>query len=233
MDKIEQIKKTYADRKLSINPDWYNLQQGHVLASIHERQKEILIALQVAEIKDFTKTSVLEVGCGNGGNLLDFIRFGFSPRNIVGNDLIEERIEFAKSALPEGVRLIAGDASKINLSGQLFDVVLQSMVISSVLDQSMRSKICDKMWSLLKPGGIILSYDFMFNNPKNPNVRKLKKSEIIDLFPEAEQHFFRKLTLAPPISRLLCKNSYKRYSIFNSLPFLRTHLLGVLKKPLN
>ena len=233
MDKLEQIKSIYANRRHSINPEWYDLKHGNVLASIHERQREILIAVKAAGIRDFTKANVLEVGCGKGGNLLDFIRFGFSPFNLVGNDLIEERIEFAKNVLPSGVKLISGDASKINLPRQSFEIVYQSMVLSSILQQDMRSDICNKMWTLLKPGGIILSYDFMYNNPRNPNVRRLTKSEIKNLFPEAEHYSYRKLTLAPPVSRSLCKNSYTRYSILNSLPFLRTHLLTVLKKSLH
>ena len=44
-------------------------------------------------------------------------------------------------------------------------------VFPSILDDSFQQKLADRMWALTKPGGGILWYDFIYNNPRNPDVR--------------------------------------------------------------
>ena len=48
--------------------------------------------------------SVLEVGCGNGGNLLEFLRMGCTGENITGLELLPERAERARRVLPAAAR---------------------------------------------------------------------------------------------------------------------------------
>jgi hypothetical protein len=50
------------------------------------------------------------------------------------------------------------------------------------------------------------------------------------LFPAGEP-FARRVTLAPPISRRVCRIHPMMYHVFNALPFLRTHVLAFIKKP--
>ena len=86
------------------------------------------------------------------------------------------------------------------------------------------------MRRVLKPGESVLWYDFMYNNPNNPNVRGIKKHEIEDLFPG----FFcmlKRITLAPPIARRIPESILPvLYPILSAFPFLRTHYLGLLTK---
>ena len=51
----------------------------------------------------------------------------------------------------------------------------------------------------MKPDGIILWYDFIYNNPSNPDVKRVSKKEIINLFSGVDNIQFYKVTLAPPI----------------------------------
>jgi hypothetical protein len=95
------------------------------------------------------------------------------------------------------------------------------------LDSNFRKALAVKMWEMLKPGGIILSYDFIFNNPANKDVVKLTKKEIKMLFPNYSEIHFRKVTLAPPLSRKIGH----LYNFLNFLfPFFRTHLVAIIKK---
>jgi len=110
-----------------------------------------------------------------------------------------------------------------------FDVVLQSTVFSSILDDDFQKKLADKIWSLAKPEGGILWYDFIFDNPKNSDVRGVPVRRIRKLFPNAKIKVWR-LTLAPPLSRLLTKVHPSLYTLFNMLPILRTHVLCWIKK---
>ena len=63
------------------------------------------------------------------------------------------------------------------------------------------------MLRVLKKEGIILWYDFSYDNPKNPDVKGIKKEEIINLFPNCK-FTFNKVTLAPPIVRSTAPRSW-------------------------
>ena len=62
------------------------------------------------------------------------------------------------------------------------------------------------MVRVLTPDGFILWYDFHFDNPKNPNVRGVKKKEIISFFPNCTFDFTL-TTLVLPIARLIAHYS--------------------------
>lgn len=105
--------------------------------------------------------------------------------------------------------------------------MFQSTVFTSILNEDFRKALANKMFEMLKPGGIILSYDFTYNNPNNKDVRKLTKKEIKKLFPNHKGIQFKKVTLAPPVARRVGKF----YDLLNFLfPMLRTHLIAVIKK---
>ena len=85
------------------------------------------------------------------------------------------------------------------------------------------------MWSLTAPGGAVLWYDFAFNNPKNPDVRGVRRGRIRELFPHGE-HRCQRITLAPPLARMLTRLSPALYTVANAVPLLRTHLFCVIEK---
>lgn len=172
---------------------------------------------------------LLEIGSGSGTNLLRLILLGFRPENMVANELFEERAREARHRLPSATKVIVGDASELDLGEGAFDVVMQSTVFTSILDDAFQQKVANRMWDMVKPGGGILWYDYIYNNPKNPDVRGVPIKRIRQLFPEGEMKVWR-LTLAPPIGRLVTRISPRLYSVFNALPFLRTHVLCWIRK---
>ena len=172
---------------------------------------------------------VLEVGCGYGDNLLQFIRWGCTPDNLVGNELLEQRCTEARRRLPQGVRILQGDAAALDLPPESFDIVLQSTVFTSILDDDFQTQLAQRMWSLTAPGGLVIWYDFAFNNPNNPDVRGVPRQRIRELFPDGK-HRYSRITLAPPIARLLTRVSPALYSVANFIPLLRTHLFCVVEK---
>jgi hypothetical protein len=87
------------------------------------------------------------------------------------------------------------------------------------------------MLRVLTQGGAVLWYDFMYDNPRNPDVRGVRRREIAALFPGFSLDLVR-ITLAPPIARRIpvpllpiC------YPLLAAFPVLRTHYLGVLRRP--
>jgi SAM-dependent methyltransferase len=111
-----------------------------------------------------------------------------------------------------------------------FDLVCQHTVFTSILDPVLRQQIASEMARVLRPGGAVLWYDFLYDNPRNPDVRGAGAKEIRDLFQSFDIHL-SKVTLAPFIERRLPKLGLPLwYWLLTSLPPLRTHYLALLVK---
>lgn len=220
----EKIVERYR-RRVSIPANRYSRLNPVVNQMVHERQKALIKLFSQAGIESLTDTRVLEVGCGSGANLLELIEFGASPENLVGNDLLVNRLNLARVRLPQSVSLLAGDAAQLMLEAGSFDIVYQSTVFSSILDDALRASVASTMWRLAKPGGGVLWYDFVYDNPKNPDVRGVKLERIRSLFPDGIMKFWR-VTLAPPIARRIPAWLYP----WMNWAFLRTHVLCWIEK---
>ncbi|MDX2173770.1 MAG: class I SAM-dependent methyltransferase [Bacteroidota bacterium] len=168
-------------------------------------------------------TSILEIGAGQGGNIPLLLKLGFKESNIYLNEILPERISALKRNYPN-IKIFEGNAININYN-RTFDIVFQSTVFTSILNEKDRINLATKIWNILNPHGVVLWYDFIYNNPKNKNVKKVAVKEVIKLFSEAYSYKILKVTLAPPIGRRVGK----LYNLFN-FPFLRSHILAVFHK---
>jgi SAM-dependent methyltransferase len=173
---------------------------------------------------------VLEVGCGGGANLLEWLALGVPPERLVGNELLPERFAAARAALPAAVRLLAGDARRLSLPEASFDIVQQSTVFTPILDDNARVELAAAMWRWVRPGGAVLWYDFTVDNPRNPDVRGVPLARLRQLFPGA-QIDARRVTLAPPLARALGRIHPSLIRWAAALPLLRTHVLAWVGKP--
>lgn len=224
MSELDAIAQRYARRADRGEGDRYSLLRPEVWQMWQERQRALLklLARRPGAPADWRAT---EVGCGAGGNLQDLLRLGLLPAHLTGIELLPERLAAARAALPEGVRLLAGDAASADVAPDSQDLVLQSTVFSSILDDPLQQRVADAMWRWLKPGGAVVWYDFTVNNPRNPDVRGVPLARVRELFPHG--HFMaRRVTLAPPLARALPA----AYALFNLVPWLRTHRLVLIGK---
>ena len=222
MSELDQIAQRYARRDTG---DRYSLLRPEVWRMWQERQRALLklLAQRPGLPSEWRAT---EVGCGAGGNLLDMLRLGLLPHHLTGIELLPERLAGARMALPEGVRLIAGDASAVDVELASQDLVLQSTVFSSILDDALQQRVADAMWRWLRPGGAVVWYDFTVDNPRNPDVRGVPFARVRALFPQG-RFTARRVTLAPPLARALPA----AYGLLNLFPLLRTHRLVLIEKP--
>jgi SAM-dependent methyltransferase len=218
---LEKIKERYAKRT-------NNIYDRHFLIDLRcKNEREIIYTQIIRQMfgNDLSKRKIIEIGAGCGGNLLYFKRLGFEWENIYANELLEERYHLLQKCLPNAT-CIQGDALQLPYKEE-FDIVFQSTVFTSILNENFRQALANKMFEMLKPGGIILSYDFTYNNPNNKDVLKLTGKEIKILFSNHKEIQFKKVTLAPPIARKIGKF----YDVVNFLfPILRTHLIASIKK---
>jgi SAM-dependent methyltransferase len=197
---------------------------------VQERQRAVLRLLARLGWR-LQERRAVEVGCGAGGNLLELLRIGFAPRHLCGIELLPDRLAQARAVLPSEVALWAGDAAAAEIAPQSQDLVLQSTVFSSLLDDEVQRALAQAMWRWVRPGGGVLWYDFTVDNPRNPDVRGIPVRKVTMLFPHARVQV-RRVTLAPPLARALCRIHPGLYGVANTVPMLRTHVLAWLEKPL-
>ncbi len=228
MNEVDRIKKAYEDRDAKGKRAFYSLSKPSTLFTIQQREKNILRILSSAGILELHDKKIFDLGCGNGSVLRDFVRFGARPENCFGQDLLPDRIEEARKLSPN-MNFLCKNAERLPHNDRIFDIVLCFTVFTSIFDFSMKNNLADEMLRILKPGGLILWYDFLVNNPQNPDVRGLKKKEIHSLFPECDI-FLKRITLAPPLTRMLVQFSWLACYCLEKMKLLNTHYLGIIRK---
>ena len=228
MNELERIRKAYEKRKINKIENRYSYFNRANLFIIHQREKALIELLRQLELMDLSDKRILDVGCGSGGFLREFIKYGARPGNLFGIDLLEERIDRAKYLSPK-IDLRCGDASELPYDDHSFDMVMQFGVFTSILDVGMKKKMAFEMCRVLRQDGIVIWYDYHMNNPMNRDVRGVHKREIFELFPDCAI-YLKRVTLAPPITRMLVPFSIILCELLEKFPFLCTHYLGVIRK---
>ena len=221
-----RIQAVYAKRKGNGRYSWFS--PGH-LFMIQERERALLNLLRAKSITSLEEKRILDVGCGTGYWLRQFINWGARPQNITGVDLLSDRVIEAKKICPEIMKIECGSAAELRVDDSYYDLVLQSMVFSSILNQEMKQQIASEMLRVVKVDGVILWYDFHVNNPANHDVGGIKKQEIFRLFPECEIELCR-ITLAAPLVRFLAPHSWLLCYLLGQFKIFNTHYLGIIRK---
>jgi len=145
------VRERYARRNVG---DRYSLLRPEVWQGVQERQR-VMLRLFARDLswQNLTNLKLIEIGCGGGGNLMDFLRFGFLPQNLSGIELLPERAAEARRILPVDLVVHAGDANSMDIVPESQDVVFQSVVFSSLLDNGFQHDLANRMWQWVKPGG--------------------------------------------------------------------------------
>lgn len=192
-----------------------------------EREREYHYGIMLREkFERLSSIRFLEIGAGGGINVRYFLESGILPENMVLNELLPERQEMLIKNYPN-IKLHKGDATEMSVSEfGLFDLIFQSLVFTSILSDEIRKSLASCLWTMLKPGGAILWYDFVYDNPANPDVKGINLRAVKNLFPNAFSYKSVHVTLAPPIGRRVGR----LYPVFNLFCFLRTHRIVLIEK---
>jgi SAM-dependent methyltransferase len=221
-----RIREAYARRWDESRYSWFN---AGYLFTMQALESQLLVLLKQYDFASLDTKNVLEVGCGTGFWLREFIKWGARPENITGVDLLSDSVAKARHLCPEAVKIHCGSAAELLFPDGIFDLVLQSTVFTSVLDASLKRRMASEMLRVVKRDGLILWYDFHVNNPWNPDVRGVKRREIYQLFPGCRIDL-RRITLAPPLVRSIAPYSWLACYLLEKIPLLCTHYLGVIRK---
>ncbi len=221
-----RIRDAYARRSADRRDSWFS--PGH-LFMIQERERRVLKLLVRERFDRLDDKRILEIGCGKGTWLRDFVKWGARAEHITGVDLLPDRIVEARRTCPPGIVFLCGSAAELDVPSASHDLVLQSTVFTSILDSRMREAVAAEMLRVLRPDGLILWYDYHVDNPANPDVRGVGRRDIHRLFRGCRVDLER-VTLAPPIARAIAPFSRIACQLLEAVPLFRTHYLGVIRK---
>jgi ubiquinone/menaquinone biosynthesis C-methylase UbiE len=239
---LERIRAAYEERDAAPTERSPWMARGYRLR-MQELERALLDGLGDAGA-DPLGTRVLEVGCGAGYFLSRFL--GYGAAHAAGIDLMEHRVALARERDPR-LELVAGDASRLPWDDASFDVVSQFTCLTSVLDPDLRAAIAAEMWRVLRPGGALVSYDISGAPaaarvvrwaaavrrrgalPAGTPTTPITRAELERIFPAAPL-VLRRVTLSTDIAAL-GERSRALSQLLGALPFLRTHLLAVARKP--
>lgn len=121
---------------------------------------------------------ILDVGCGGGRDLAHWLARGWPPARVAGIDVVPDRVAQARINCP-GVDIRLGVGGDLPYADASFDAVTASTVISSVLDDGLRHSLMKELLRLVRPGGLLLIYDFVIRNPRNPDVRPMPLAKLV------------------------------------------------------
>ena len=232
MDERERILAAYEARhtREQQRPGFFGFDDPSHVSRVHERLWATLQLLHRHGFHPLHDVAILDVGCGNGNLLRQFVDWGARQERLAGIDLRSDAVAHA-SRLAPAMDLRGGSATQLPWPDGSFDLVCQHTMFTSMLDRGMREQAAAEMTRVLRDGGGILWYDFVYDNPRNPDVRGVGQREIRTLFPQLVIHLQR-VTLAPPIARRLPRPLLSiLHPLLGAIPFLRTHYLGLFLKP--
>ena len=224
----KRILEEYARRSRELPPDYYSRERPENLFRRHSQERAVRRILSKQRLFPLADKRILEVGCGNGDWLSLFAGLGADQGRLAGIDLDAQRLTLARERLPRA-DLRLGDASQLPWPDGAFDLVTQSTAFSSMLDPAMRSSVAGEMARVAAPGGAVLWYDFFVDNPANPHVVGLGREDVRRLFPGFAGKFLR-ITLAPPLSRLIVPRWWTLGSALEQMRLLNTHYLVILRR---
>jgi SAM-dependent methyltransferase len=226
----KRIRAAYARREEQGLEGRYSYWEPANLYLYQGRERALVSLLADAGLLPMTNLRVLDVGCGEGAVLRDLLRLGARPENMVGVDLLVSRLARAR-ALNAGMAFSVADAADLPYPDARFDLLLAFTLLSSIVDVEARGAAASEMLRVLRPGGVLVIYDFWVN-PRNPDVRPLRRAEVRRLFPGCAFNW-RRVTLAPPLLRLLAGSAFGGWVacyLLEKLPFLCTHFLVTITK---
>jgi len=220
---VETYKKSYSIDYENLKYRWHPLNP----ISIYYRQAQERSLAEIFRSIDFSirGMKVLDAGCGNGRFLRYLISVGAIPKDLHGIDLVDDRINEARSLSPRECIYEVGSISELPYPNSNFDMVTQLTVFSSILDRNMRVDASREVCRVLKKNGLILWYDM--KDGASVSTRGIELSELTQLFPDFELIHF--MEVHPTGAAKLIRYPFL-LNIAEKFYPKKSHILTLLKK---
>jgi SAM-dependent methyltransferase len=223
-ERIRAVYQQWSERPTAAQYAWH---RPEILQQLAARSRIFAPMLAEALGTDLSSRRILDVGCGTGAFLRQLIAWGADPYKLTGTEFQQDRLDHASRHTAAGVQWHLGGLDCAATDS--LDLVSAETVFSSILDGGLRCDLAAEMWRTVRPGGWCMVFDFRYNNPRNPNVRKVTLAELRRYWP-AQQYKWRTVLLAPPIARRLARAPYLATELLAALPVLRSHFIFMARK---
>jgi SAM-dependent methyltransferase len=224
---LDQQRVRSAYERRGVPPRESLFEEGDLFLN-QDQTRAVLACMKRHAVTGLANARLLEIGCGTGYWLREFVQWDAKPSKLFGVDVLSDRIERARGLCAAKVSLALANAASLPFRDNSFDIVFQSTVFTSILDPRVRKRVAGEMIRVVQPRGVIIWYDFFFDNPRNADVRAVGRRELGALFKGCEIES-RRITLLPPLARVLARYSWVACRVLNTVPFLRTHILAVIR----
>jgi SAM-dependent methyltransferase len=222
-DRLDAVYARRYRRELTLGFEGFS----HALR-LHCRYLDLFRLLARHGLGSLADLDVLDAGSGQGDFLLTLLHWGVDPKRLVAVEARRDAAEFSKTRLPH-IRTEIADLRNMGFDGPCFDLVFVNTVFSSILDDEIRRQVSSEILSVVRPGGRVVIYDMSIRNPRNPDVKPVKVADIKKMFGDTRVESTR-LSLAPPIGRLLVGPLWRLSLLLEALVPLRSHRLSVVTK---
>ena len=223
---LDQIRHTYADYRQTRERLWDASNPG--FARLADDRDVALVALLRSATAPHSKARVLDVGCGPATVAVAAQAAGVEA-SWTGVDLLADSIETARRRAPFGT-WVEASADQLPFASGSFDVAVASTLFSSLPTRDLENAAALEVARVLSPSGYLIWYDLRYDNPRNPAVHGIDRSDLRLLFPGWSMEL-RSITLLPPIARRLGFAVPVAYPVLEAIPLLRSHLIGRLWRP--
>jgi SAM-dependent methyltransferase len=233
---LERIAGAYRERDRAAGTQ-RSLAEPASLLHRHELEWQVLAALRRAGV-EAGRAALLDLGSGDGALLARIAELGFT--RTAGIELVAERQARARA---RGLDVRVGSASELPFGDGEFDVVTQFTVLSSVLDPETRARIAAEALRVLRPGGVILSYDLR----RAPAVLRAARRVLLGAGrdratptappdPSELERFWGRRERSRPVQLNLelaeaLRGRRALVAAARALPPLRSHVLATYRKP--
>ncbi|HEY3258606.1 MAG TPA: class I SAM-dependent methyltransferase [Gemmatimonadaceae bacterium] len=189
-------------------------------------------ALQRLQL-DRHEAKVLDVGCGTGSSLLQFIKLGFLPQNLTGVDSGAERIEQARARFPN-VEFRCESAERMRIPDSTFDLAFESTLFMMLTSEEIAQRIAGEMLRVTRRGGYVMMADWRYVEPRSQDHRAMTSRRMASLFDVGGATTVvarERGALVPPLGRFLSRHAPSLYFIVHGLlPFAAGQVTTVLQK---
>jgi ubiquinone/menaquinone biosynthesis C-methylase UbiE len=214
-------------RRPSQRDQWFD--PGY-LFRVQAVERLFLNALRKHGFRTLAGCKILDVGCGFGYWLRRYAEWGALPDHLHGVDLLEERIQAARKQSLPGIDLRCCNAVCLDFEDASFDMVSMFLVLSLVPHERTRMKVAAEVARVLRPGGIVLWYDFRYRPPHGgAETIAMTRERIARAFPGFELNL-QSASAVPPITRRLARYAWALCSWLDFIVPLNSHYVGVLIK---
>lgn len=225
---LRRLRGAYARRRQCGLEDRYLPYEPANLFRLQRLERDLARMLRDEGLLPFKARRALDIGCGGGWWARQLLRWGAAPEQIFGVDALPEAVSAARRVHPD-LAIFQASAADLPFASGSFDLVSQFTVFSSILDAGMRRRAAAELRRVLRPGGVALWYDFTVN-PTNRETHGIGLDEAACLFPGWRMRS-RKVTLAPPLARVIAPRSWLLAEALENVPVMRTHLLIAFRAP--